>query len=228
MAVSRKSWMQHLPPSTVTYHSIMLPSFTTANGKERPDLQKKRNLLSTQPLDLVPFPFAFAWLNALQAVKHLHSSSDPVLCWVTQANWRLTALKKNIEQQLKWKGLNCNNSSFKVLGAFDNHSFGKLKRCFYESKLSHWKSFLSYHLIWLQQSTSNPMNEPSCKLICKPTKQMDLDAEELPNNLSPEKTRVAYSEPKQDAELPSKITDSTNTQTCGWCHDKSETESFAD
>jgi hypothetical protein len=38
-----------------------------------------------------------------------------------------------------------------------------------------------------------------------------------------------YSEPKQDAELLSKITDSTNTQMCGLCHDKkSEQESFAD
>jgi hypothetical protein len=35
---------------------------------------------------------------------------------------------------------------------------------------------------------------------------MDLDAE-LPNNLSSKKTRVGYSEPKLDAELPSKITD---------------------
>ncbi len=36
----------------------------------------------------------------------------------------------------------------------------------------------------------------------------------------PTNTRVAYSEPKQDAELPSKITDSTITQTCGLCHNK--------
>jgi hypothetical protein len=48
---------------------------------------------------------------------------------------------------------------------------------------------------------------------------MDLDAE-LPNNFSPKKTRVAYSEPQQDTELPSKVTDSTNTQTCGLCHNK--------
>jgi hypothetical protein len=34
---------------------------------------------------------------------------------------------------------------------------------------------------------------------------MDLDAK-LPNNFSPTKTRVAYSEPKQDAELPIKVT----------------------
>jgi hypothetical protein len=37
-----------------------------------------------------------------------------------------------------------------------------------------------------------------------------------------------YSEPKQDAELPSKFTDLTHTQTCGLCHNKSELESFAD
>jgi hypothetical protein len=55
-----------------------------------------------------------------------------------------------------------------------------------------------------------------------------LDAE-LPTNLSQKKSRVAYSEPKQDAELPSKITDLTNTQKHGLCHDKqSEPESFAD
>jgi hypothetical protein len=56
---------------------------------------------------------------------------------------------------------------------------------------------------------------------------MDLDAD-LPNNLSPKKTLVAYSEQTQDAELPSKIADSTNAQTCGLCHDKSEPESFVD
>ena len=75
------------------------------------------------------------------------------------------------------------------------------------------------HLIRLQQPMSDPMNEPSCKPICKPTKQMDLDAE-LSNNLSPKKTRVTYSEQRQDAELPSKIIDSTDTQFCGLCHDK--------
>ncbi len=43
------------------------------------------------------------------------------------------------------------------------------------------------------------------------------------------KTWLAYREPKQDAELPSKLTDSTNTQMRGLCHDKnSEPDSFAD
>jgi hypothetical protein len=37
-----------------------------------------------------------------------------------------------------------------------------------------------------------------------------------------------YREPKQDADLPSKLTDSTNTQTCGLRHNKSEPESLAD
>jgi hypothetical protein len=75
---------------------------------------------------------------------------------------------------------------------------------------------------------SDPRNEPSREPICKPTRQVDLDAE-LPNNLSLKKTQVVYSEPKQDAELPNKITDLTNTQICGLCHDKkSEPESFAD
>jgi hypothetical protein len=43
------------------------------------------------------------------------------------------------------------------------------------------------------------------------------------------KSWVPYREPKQDAELPSKLTDLTNTQTGGLCHDKeSEPESFVD
>jgi hypothetical protein len=75
---------------------------------------------------------------------------------------------------------------------------------------------------------SDQTNEPSCEPICEPTKQMNLDAE-LQTNLSQKKSLVAYSEPKQDAELPSKITDLTNTQSPGLCHDKSsEPESLAD
>jgi hypothetical protein len=62
------------------------------------------------------------------------------------------------------------------------------------------------NLIQLRQPMSNPTNEPSCKPICEPTKRMELDAEP-PNKLLPQKTRVAYIEPKQDAELPSKNTD---------------------
>jgi len=42
----------------------------------------------------VPFSFAFARLNALQAaVRHFYSLSDPVLCLVTQANNLIAFLK---------------------------------------------------------------------------------------------------------------------------------------
>jgi hypothetical protein len=43
------------------------------------------------------------------------------------------------------------------------------------------------YLIQLQQSMSDQTNEPSCKPIRGPTKQMDLDAE-LPTNLSQKKS----------------------------------------
>jgi hypothetical protein len=83
------------------------------------------------------------------------------------------------------------------------------------------------HLIRLQQPMSYPINGPSCKPIHKPIKQMDLDAE-LPNILSSKQVKYSLSQ-KQDAELPSKITDTQNTQTCGLCHNKkSELESLAE
>jgi hypothetical protein len=48
-------------------------------------------------------------------------------------------------------------------------------------------------------------------------------------NFSPKKTRGTYSEPNQDAELPSKITGLINTQPRGLCREKkSEPESLAD
>jgi hypothetical protein len=62
------------------------------------------------------------------------------------------------------------------------------------------------HFIQFEEPMSNPMNEPSRGPIQKPTKQMDFDAE-LPTNLSQKKSQVACREPKQEAELPSKITD---------------------
>jgi hypothetical protein len=56
---------------------------------------------------------------------------------------------------------------------------------------------------------------------------MDLDAE-LPNILSSKHVKYSLSQ-RQDAELPSKITDTENTQTCGLCHNKkSEPESLAE
>jgi hypothetical protein len=74
------------------------------------------------------------------------------------------------------------------------------------------------HLIQLQQPMSCPTNEPSHKPIRKLTKQMDLDTE-LPNIISSKQVKYSSSQ-KQDAELPSKIIDTQNTQTCGLCHNK--------
>jgi hypothetical protein len=51
----------------------------------------------------MPFPFAFAWLNAFQAVTHSHSLSDPCLCEATQANQNLLRLKILFGQRLKQK-----------------------------------------------------------------------------------------------------------------------------
>jgi hypothetical protein len=47
---------------------------------------------------------------------------------------------KKIIEALKSKGLNCNASSSQVLGAFGNLSFGKIRRCTYESELGSWRS----------------------------------------------------------------------------------------
>jgi hypothetical protein len=52
---------------------------------------------------------------------------------------------------------------------------------------------------------------------------MDLDAE-LPNNLSQMKTQVAYSEPKQDVELPSKIIYSTVINLVGYATIKNQSK----
>ena len=52
------------------------------------------------------FPFAFAWLDALHAVRHSHSLSDPFLCLVTQVNQKLTAFLNIIWKAMNSKGLN--------------------------------------------------------------------------------------------------------------------------
>ncbi len=72
---------------------------------------------------------------------------------------------------------------------------------------------------------NDPTNEPSREPACEPTKRMDLDAE-LPTNISQKKSWVAYSEPKQDAELPSKITDLKNTQCVGYATIKNQSWNF--
>jgi hypothetical protein len=76
------------------------------------------------------------------------------------------------------------------------------------------------HLIRFQQPMSDPKNEPSREPICKPTKQMDLDAVLL-NNLLPKKPREVDSKSKQNAELSSNI---ASTQPHGPCHDKNQSE----
>ena len=74
---------------------------------------------------------------------------------------------------------------------------------------------------------NDPTNEPSREPTHEPTKRMDLDAE-LPSNLSSKRLKYSLSQ-KQDAELPSKIIDTQNSQMCGLCHDKkSEPESLAE
>jgi hypothetical protein len=145
----------------------------------------------------VPIPFAFARLNALQAaVKHSNSLSDPCLCKVTQANWTLTAFKKNIEQQLTRKGLNCNDSPFQVLGAFGNLSLENLGDAFMNLSSATGNLVLVYHWIQFVELISKPTKEPTGK----PTKRT-----ELPNILTSKQGKYSLSE-KQDAELPSKIT----------------------
>jgi hypothetical protein len=91
-------------------------------------------------------------------------------------------------------------------------SFGKSCKCIQKLSSVAGNQVRVNHLLRLQEPMSDPTNEPSHKPIREPTKRMNLDAELL-NNLSQKKSQVAYSEPKQDAELPSKTTDSTITQT---------------
>jgi hypothetical protein len=76
------------------------------------------------------------------------------------------------------------------------------------------------HLIQLRQPMSNPIYKPSNEPISEPFKWIDLNAE-LSNNLL-----LPYSEPKQDAALPIKNTDLTNTQTCGLCHNKKQSQNL--
>jgi hypothetical protein len=74
------------------------------------------------------------------------------------------------------------------------------------------------HWFQFEEPMKDPTNEPSCEPSHEPTKRMDLDAE-LPSNLSSKRVNFSLSK-NQDAELPSKIIDTQNTQTRGLCHDK--------
>jgi hypothetical protein len=76
----------------------------------------------------VPFSFAFARLNALQAaVRHSHSLSDPVLGLVPQANNLIAFLKHllGIIQSDEKEKIECNAGSSEVLRAVGNLCSGK-------------------------------------------------------------------------------------------------------
>jgi hypothetical protein len=87
--------------------------------------------------------------------------SDPVLCYITQAKQRLTAIKKIIDQQLKSKGLNAMTAFTKLLVLFSIFLLASLIMIL--SSASEGKQFWVNHLIEFEQSMSKPTNEPSCK-----------------------------------------------------------------
>ena len=60
------------------------------------------------------------------------------------------------------------------------------------------------HLTRLQQSISDSTNEPSREPVCKPTKQMDLDAV-LPNNLSQINNALLSNHSNQWESLPDQL-----------------------
>ncbi len=143
------------------------------------------------------FPFAFAWLKALQAVRHSLSLSDPVICYITQAKQRLTVFKKIIDQQLKSKELNAMMAFTKLLVLFVIFLPANLRHAFMIlSSASEEKQDWVNHLVEFEESMSKPTNEPSCEPVHKPTNdqmnyqtlnqtkhQLEQDAL-LPDNLS--------------------------------------------
>jgi len=113
----------------------------------------------------VPFSFAFARLNDLQgAVRHSHSSSDPVLhLLVAQANNLIAFLN------IYWASFKAMKS--KALNAMPVLSkFLILLAMFLSASYAHAFTSLSpvagnqarlNHLIRFEESMSNPTNEPS-------------------------------------------------------------------
>jgi hypothetical protein len=66
--------------------------------------------------------------------------------------------------------IECNASSFKVLGAIGTLSFGKSCKCIFTSlSLVAGNQVPVNHVTQLQQLISNPRTEPSREPICKPT-----------------------------------------------------------
>jgi hypothetical protein len=66
-------------------------------------------------------------------------------------------------EALKAKRLNSNDSFIPVFGAFGDLSFGKIRRCIYESLVQ------MNHLIQFEESMSKLMNEPNHAPTWKPT-----------------------------------------------------------
>jgi hypothetical protein len=82
------------------------------------------------------------------------------------------------------------------------------------------------HLVRFDASMSNPTNEPSCIPSCKRTNDQTTNQRlewnaELSNVLSSKQVKYSLSK-KQDAELPSMITVTQNTQSHGLCYDKNQ------
>jgi hypothetical protein len=76
-----------------------------------------------------PFPFAFARLNALQAAaRHSLSLSDTSSLLIYTSKSKANCIKKK-STAIESKGLNCNNSSFQVLGAIGDLFLSKLCKC---------------------------------------------------------------------------------------------------
>jgi hypothetical protein len=73
---------------------------------------------------------------------------------------------------------------------------------------------LVIHLIQLRQPMSNPKNDPSHEPICKPTKQMDLDAM-LSNDLSTKNKRETCSD-DLDYDIHNKIPVECNSRLNKW------------
>jgi hypothetical protein len=132
---------------------------------------------------------------------------------------------KKIIEALKTKMIDAMPALYKFLVLLAIFLFARHANAFTCLRLIARNQVWGNHFIQFEEPMSNPTNEPSRKANSKPIKQMDLDAE-LPTNLSWKKSQVPYREPKQDAELPSKITDLTNTQTCGLCQDKKSEPEF--
>jgi hypothetical protein len=117
--------------------------------------------LLTNPL--VPFPFVFTRLNALQAaVRHSHSLSDPVLCLVTQAN--MIAFSNAYWTSFKaMKKINAMPALLKFLVLLAIFLLASNANAFTSLSPVAGNQVWVNHLIQFDKSMSKPTNQPSCK-----------------------------------------------------------------